>query len=270
MPFLYGLILLLALTIPLSYGLRYLLDFLIVKASDVETEKNHFTLKHPLANINNSRATILIVGGILSLFFSYYVINYKTYTLAFEAPEQKKDTVYVDPLAQIEITEHQPQPKPKKQIAIEVKEVEKPVIDTTELFTIEDETPVEEFVIVSEGVVPVAEPVNEEPVLRADVMPRFRDSDLGFQEDPVFRKFVYQNFNRNKIRDGDSGIIYVSFVIEKDGSLSDIKIVRGINERLDEEVKRIMELIPPFTSPAMTNGVPVRLYFNWPFRIGSK
>lgn len=266
MPFLFGLILLLALAVPAIYGLRYLIDYLIQKTPEETKNSEDHRIKHPLAQISNSRGSLLVIGLLLSLIFSHFVINYRTYELSFQDPTAKKDTLYVDPLINIEITEQKPRPKPKKEIAIEVKETKKPVIDTTKIFTPEDDEPIEDVIIVSTDVV-AQEVVNDEPVLRADVMPRFEGGEVDFQKDPNFLKFVSQNFNKNKIREGETGTIYVSFIIEKNGKVSDITILRGMNERLDNEVKRVISLIPPFSSPAMTNGVPVRLKFNWPFRI---
>lgn len=262
MPFLYGLILLLALTATVTYGLRYLIDYLKTKNPEGTSSSSQPMFKNILGD---NRAVILIIGAILSLTFSQFVINYKTYELVLDDPSAIKDTLYVDPLINIEITEQKPRPKPKREIAIEVKESKKPEVDTTKLFTPEDDEPVI-YVPIPSDFVPV-EKANDEPVLRADVMPRYENGDLDFQRDPNFLKFVSQNFNRNKIREGESGTIYVSFIIEKNGKVSDITILRGMNERLDSEVKRVVSLIPPFSSPAMTNGVPVRLKFNWPFKI---
>jgi len=42
--------------------------------------------------------------------------------------------------------------------------------------------------------------------------------------------------------------IYVNFVVEKDGSLSDIKILRGINEELDQKVIKIIKQCPNWES----------------------
>jgi protein TonB len=43
---------------------------------------------------------------------------------------------------------------------------------------------------------------------------------------------------------GNQGIVYVSFVVEKDGSVTNIKSVRGVSETLDREAVRIIESFP--------------------------
>lgn len=56
------------------------------------------------------------------------------------------------------------------------------------------------------------------------------------------------------------GRILTDLVIEKDGSISDVIIVEGLLPELDEEVKRVLKLIPKFT-PGKKNGQSVRSRF---------
>lgn len=53
------------------------------------------------------------------------------------------------------------------------------------------------------------------------------------------------------------GKVYLTFVVEKDGHLSDIKIMRGIGNGCDEEAIRLMKACPKW-NPGMQNGVAVR------------
>lgn len=62
---------------------------------------------------------------------------------------------------------------------------------------------------------------------------------------------------------GIAGTVYVSFVIEKDGSVSNIKILRGIGGGCDEEAVRVIKLMPRW-SPGMQHTMPVRVSFNMP------
>jgi protein TonB len=62
---------------------------------------------------------------------------------------------------------------------------------------------------------------------------------------------------------GISGKVYVKFVVEKDGSISDIKIVKSPAPSLEKEVIRVLNLMPKW-NPAKQNGKAVRVYFNMP------
>ena len=64
-------------------------------------------------------------------------------------------------------------------------------------------------------------------------------------------------------REGIQGRVIVSFVIEKDGSVTDIKVVRGVGDGCDEEAVRVMRLSPHWT-PGIQNGKPVRVAYTVP------
>ncbi len=59
------------------------------------------------------------------------------------------------------------------------------------------------------------------------------------------------------------GTVYISFVVEKDGSVSTVKILRGVNKYLDDEAKRVINAMPKW-SPGQQNGHSVRQLFNVP------
>ncbi len=67
------------------------------------------------------------------------------------------------------------------------------------------------------------------------------------------------------------GRVVVRFVVEKDGSIGQVTIVKGINKDLDSEAIRIVKNMPKW-HPGKNNGIPVRSYFNLPvtFRLDSK
>lgn len=56
------------------------------------------------------------------------------------------------------------------------------------------------------------------------------------------------------------GKVYVSFIIEKDGSLSNIKVMKGIGGSCDEEARRVISLLPNFI-PGRQNGRLVRVQY---------
>lgn len=64
---------------------------------------------------------------------------------------------------------------------------------------------------------------------------------------------------------GVQGTVFVSFIVEKDGAITDARILRGVNTQLDEEALRVVKLMPPF-NPAKLRGEAVRAQFNLPIR----
>jgi TonB family protein len=65
------------------------------------------------------------------------------------------------------------------------------------------------------------------------------------------------------------GKVYIGFIVEKNGSLSDFKVVRGLGAGCDEEAIRILKL-SPIWKPAYVNGKPVRTSYTLPiaFQLG--
>lgn len=59
------------------------------------------------------------------------------------------------------------------------------------------------------------------------------------------------------------GRVMVNFVIEKDGSVSQVKILKGVDKDLDREAMRVVKSMPKW-QPGKNNGVAVRSYFNLP------
>ncbi len=80
--------------------------------------------------------------------------------------------------------------------------------------------------------------------------------------------------NRLKIEDGDLGDriqtkIFIQFTIMEDGEISDIKIMRGISEKVDNKVVQIFEEMPNW-KPAYLYGKPTRQRYTYPINIELK
>ena len=60
-----------------------------------------------------------------------------------------------------------------------------------------------------------------------------------------------------------SGRVIVRFVVEKDGSIGQATILKGVDKDLDREALRVVKKMPKW-QPGKNNGVPVRSYFNLP------
>jgi len=64
---------------------------------------------------------------------------------------------------------------------------------------------------------------------------------------------------------GVKGNVYVKFIIEKDGSITNIQVVRGIGSGCDEEAVRVIKSMPKW-EPGKQRGTPVRSRFILPFK----
>lgn len=62
-----------------------------------------------------------------------------------------------------------------------------------------------------------------------------------------------------------AGTVFISFVVEKNGEISNVRILRGLYKSLDEEALRVVKMMPVW-SPGLLKGEPVRVQFNLPIR----
>lgn len=63
--------------------------------------------------------------------------------------------------------------------------------------------------------------------------------------------------------EGVSGKVYLSFVVEKDGTITDVKVVKGIGYGCDDEAMRVIKKSPRWKA-GMQNNLPVRVRYNMP------
>jgi protein TonB len=83
----------------------------------------------------------------------------------------------------------------------------------------------------------------------------------------AFFKYIGNNYKTPKVSNL-SGKIYLNFVIEKDGSIVEVKVLRDLGYGTGEEAVRVLSESPKW-SPGMQNGQPVRVMFNLPISIQS-
>ena len=76
-------------------------------------------------------------------------------------------------------------------------------------------------------------------------------------------KFLNENVSPSVLEKGLHGRVFASFVVEKDGSLSDFKIVKSLDPDLDKETLRLLKSMPRW-SPGTINGEPVRVKYTVP------
>ena len=101
---------------------------------------------------------------------------------------------------------------------------------------------------------------SEEPLFIVEVMPTFKGGDLNKFRDWVGKRTNYpQVALDNKI----SGRVYLTFVVEKDGTVSNVTVIKGVHPLLDEEAVKVISESPKW-SPGLQRGQPVRVRFQIP------
>ena len=101
---------------------------------------------------------------------------------------------------------------------------------------------------------------NDKVLEKAEVMPEFPGGDQALF-DFVSKNVVYPEEAKDK---EIAGRVLVSFVVEKDGSIGEVKVVQGIGGGCDEEAVRVVKAMPKW-KPGKDKGKPVRVSYVMPF-----
>ena len=90
-----------------------------------------------------------------------------------------------------------------------------------------------------------------------DRIPEFPDGDAT--------KYVEKNLRYPPlaIKQKIHGIVIVSFVINKTGHVTNVKVERGVNPIIDQEAVKTIQSMPPW-KPGMMNGKPINFLFRMP------
>lgn len=106
------------------------------------------------------------------------------------------------------------------------------------------------------------DPVQEKKIQYQDVdeKPSFNGGDANQFAVWVGQNLVYPAEARDN---GLSGRVVLQFVIEKDGSVGNVTVLRGVDPILDNEAVRVVSMSPKWT-PGKVDGKPVRVSYTFP------
>jgi protein TonB len=163
----------------------------------------------------------------------------------------------------IEMPEDEPEPEPEQAPP-------PPVIE--EIVVVEDDEIIDEIDLGMDAEIedPPEDEVDlviaEEPIADfAEVEPTFPGGEAAMMT------WIQENISYPQlaVEMGEQGIVYVQFVVNKDGSIEKVKIMRGVSDALDGEAKRVVKKMPRWT-PGEQAGKKVRVRYTLPihFRLG--
>jgi protein TonB len=82
-----------------------------------------------------------------------------------------------------------------------------------------------------------------------------------------FYQYVGDNFDKNNLDEGETIRVRVSFVIEKNGTMTDIRLLEKTNSTVDKEAIRVLKSLRTKWAPGFKNGEPVRTQFTLPITV---
>ncbi len=220
--------------------------------------------KSPKADLENKKFFFKEIGLIVSLVIVFFAFNIKTHDKQPTEIEITYRSDIAEELIPVTVHESKPLPPPPPRQTIKINIVENDINVEDELIVdaeANQETVIEEYipyVIVEEE----EEEIIEEPVfVVVESMPSF-PGGMGELMKYLQKNIKFPNLAKEA---GIQGRVFVSFVIEKDGSVTDVTILRGIGGGCDEEAIRVVEKMPNWI-PGQQRNVPVRVSFNLPIK----
>ena len=218
--------------------------------------------KSPKADLESKKLTFTLIGLVVSLFIIWRVFEYKSYDKQIVDDLQK--TVEVIEEEMVEITkQEQPKPQPpapKPQVTqIEIVDNEEEIEEEIEI----DAEVSQDEVLEEYDFTPPE--IEEEEIVEAEIfkvveeMPEFPGGAAKMME------FIQKNIKYPMMaRESDiQGRVFVNFVVEPDGTITNVTVMRGIGGGCDEEALRVVQSMPNW-KPGKQRGSAVRCSFTVP------
>lgn len=218
--------------------------------------------KTPRADLENRRGLFLEIGLAVILAAALVAFNIKSYDKEVKEVSTRTADVEIDAdiIQTAEDTPPPPPPEEPEVVATELNVVENDAEDIHEVGIINAEAKADEALEFTR--VEVKEEVEE---VEEEVF-------LVVEEDPEFpggldalSKFIADNIKYPQLakENNITGKVFVSFVVEKDGRVGQVKILRDIGGGCGNEAVRVVKMMPRW-KPGKQRGKAVRTQFNLP------
>ena len=221
--------------------------------------------KSPKADLQNKRGLLLEIGLVVALLLVIAAFSYTPTEYRIEKMETAAVAIEEE-ITEITRQDQKPPEPPKKTEITVITDILDIVTNDTKITTDIDFAEFSEDVEIVQQVA-VAEEVIEEdqPFVKVEQMPSFQGGDLM-----TFRNWVQSKVRYPQIaqENGISGRVLMSFVIEKDGTLTNIQVLQTPDRSLSDEAMRVLKQSPKW-KPGKQRNQTVRVKYTLPvdFRI---
>ena len=209
--------------------------------------------KTPKADLENKKSTWLLVGYVIVLAFMFIAFEWTKRDIKIDTSQAITELVFEEEI--IPITEQPEQAAPPPPPAAP------PIAET--LTIVEDDADVEETTIATSEetnqaveikYVPVAveeeEPEEQTIFEVVEQMPEFPNGGMAGLMQYLSKNIKYPTIAQEN---GTQGRVTVQFVVNRDGSIVDAKVLRGVDPYLDKEAIRVISSMPKW-KPGMQRG----------------
>ena len=207
--------------------------------------------KNPEISLEKKKGLYFQIGLIITLIVvlgafewkSYEKVNYNLGQLNLDDIEEE-----IIPITKQEIKPPPPPPPPPEVIEIVEDEVE-----------IEEELEIEDTESDEDIAIEIEEESDDDFFMVVENMPEFPGGDQGLM------RYIQKNVKYPPIAKeyNITGKVYIQFIVDKTGSVTNVKVVRGVDKNLDAEAVRVVSSLPKY-KPGKQRGKAVRVMFTIP------
>lgn len=217
--------------------------------------------KSPKADLENKKTTWMLVGYVIVLAFMFVAFEWTRRDIKIDTSQALSDLVFEEEIIPITETPEVAAPPPPE-VA--------PVAEMIEI--VDDKADVKESVIANMEDLGQKVEVKYVPVQIQEVEPEEQvifDVVENMPEFPGGMAALMQYLGKNikyptiAQENGTQGRVIVQFVVNKDGSIVDPKVVRSVDPYLDKEAIRVISAMPKW-KPGMQRNKPVRVKYTVP------
>lgn len=221
--------------------------------------------KSPKANLENKKLLFKEIGLIIALLVVLGAFEWSTKEKEVSLLDEQNQVVVEDEV--VPITQETPPPPPeapKEPILSDVIDIvdDDIKVDETLLLTTEDDNSlgveIKEYIPGNQDEEAVEE--EEIPFAIVEEKPKFRGGDQNDFTKWVFSQIVYPEIAKEN---GVQGRVMLTFTVNTDGSVSDVKVLRSVDSSLDKEAVRVVSNSPKWT-PGKQRDKPVKVKFTFP------
>mgnify|MGYP006284082343 CR=1 FL=1 len=214
------------------------------------------------ADLESKKGLFLEIGFIFALGLVVLAFEWTTrpqQTEGFQTQEESNIVQEDIPITRQQKEKEPPPPPPQSSDVLNIVDDEVEIEDELRL----DETEADQNTEVSIDAFAEEEEEEEEEqqtFMIVEDMPEFKGAGID-----AFRNYVQKTAEYPTLaqENGIEGTVYARFIVDADGKIKEIQIVRGVDPSLNEEVKRVISNAPKW-EPGKQRGQPVRVQFTIP------
>lgn len=224
--------------------------------------------KTPKANLENKKTMAILIGLVLALGIMFIAFEWSKNEIKVYEDAIQGEFVEDEEMIEVTFRDETPPPPPppiQETVLSDIIDIRDDKEDIqTKNFDSEDDKN-KKVVIQAPIAAPVEDPEENRIHVVVERMPEFPGGEAAMNQ------FINRTIRYPVIaqENGIQGRVVVQFVVNTDGKIVDVEVVRGVEESLDKEAVRVVKAMPPW-NPGRQGGKNVRVKYTLPirFRIG--